>query len=73
MDLTDPLLENGYQIKTRWVAPDHGSATLWQWANFFPFLAKAKEYKDKHEGEIEPVCGWKLEIKIFHIELLEYE
>lgn len=65
----DPLLENGYQIKIRWVGD--GAATLWMWANFFSTLTEAQDYKTKHQGETEPGYGWKLEIEIFEIKRVE--
>ncbi len=65
--MIDSLLRSGYQIKTRWATD--GAAYLWQWSKFFSSLDEAEDYKTKHQGATDR--GWKLEIKIFRIELID--
>lgn len=67
--MTDPLLSSGYQIKTRWVIK--GAATTWKWDKFFSTYSEASEYRKKMKDVQDD--GWRLEIKIFSIELIADE
>lgn len=67
--MTDVLLSSGYQIKTRWVI--EGASTTWKWDKFFSLYSEAAENKKKMKDVTDG--DWRLEIKIFKIELIADE